>query len=136
MGELANCSKCHALFIKTKFRDICDACYKEEEKAFETVYNFLRKRENRTATLTEVVKGTGVSEELILKFIRQRRIQLTHYPNLGYSCEKCGTIIREGKLCENCTMELKREIERLHKYNEEKSQGNRQATYYSFDPEK
>lgn len=132
MGELANCLKCNALFLKTKFRDICDACYKEEENDYQTVYSFLKKRENRTATLLEVVEGTGVSEDLLLKFIRQRRLQLANFPNLGYPCEKCGEVIQEGKLCVPCAKELRTEIEKLKKYDDhQKANEDKWSTYYA-----
>lgn len=56
MGELANCPKCGSLFVKTRLRSICDACYQEEEKAFETVYNFLRKRKTVDRPLLKLCK--------------------------------------------------------------------------------
>ena len=43
MGELANCPKCNALFFFFFVQTVCQACIKEEEKAFETVYKFFRK---------------------------------------------------------------------------------------------
>jgi len=132
MGELANCPKCNRLFIKG-VRDICDACHKEEEKAYETVYNYLKKRENRMATLVEVSEATGISEDLILKFIRQRRLQLASFPNLGYPCERCGAIIREGKLCIDCSRDLKREIDKMKMYEHSQTEP-RNATYYVNQP--
>lgn len=134
MGELANCPKCNTLFIETKFRTVCDACFKQEEKDYETVYAFLRKRENRKALLHEVVEGTGVREELILKFIRNGRIQLSNFPNLGYPCEKCGKTIREDKLCENCKKDIHKQIhqmEQVESISERNKQDTPQATYYS-----
>lgn len=71
MGELANCERCNRVFVK-QFRDICNECYKKEEEDFRRVYNFLRKRENRTATIGQIVEVTGVDETLIQKFIREK----------------------------------------------------------------
>ena len=88
MAELMNCPNCGSLFVKTNLRDVCETCYKEEEQAFETVYKFIRKRENRTATIYEASEGTGVDEELIFKFIKTGRLELAQFPNLGYPCEK------------------------------------------------
>jgi flagellar operon protein (TIGR03826 family) len=136
MGELMNCSNCDRLFVKNKFRDVCDVCYKEEEKAFDIVYNFIRKKENRTASMAEVVAKTGVEEKLIIKFIKSGRIKLTHLPNLGYPCDHCGATIREGRLCEDCTNDIRSQIQQLEAEQErerELKERNRMQTYYVQD---
>lgn len=139
MGEIANCPKCDALFIQNQFRTVCEKCYKEEETAYEAVYKFLRKRENRKAQLDEVVEATNVPKELILKFIRLGRIQLINFPNLGYPCEKCGKVIREKRLCADCKDNIHKQI---HQMEQEKiiSERNKQTikttTFYSQGPKK
>jgi flagellar operon protein (TIGR03826 family) len=134
MGELANCPRCGRLFVKHSIRDVCEQCYKEEEVLFEKVYQFLRKRENRTATMAQVVEATGVSASLITKWIKMGRLQLVHFPNLGYPCESCGAIIREGQLCSKCRTKLQTELKR---YEEEKErQRNKTITYYVQQDEK
>ncbi|MHA7765714.1 TIGR03826 family flagellar region protein [Bacillus atrophaeus] len=135
MGELANCPKCNALFLKTKLQTVCQACIKEEEKAFETVYKFLRKQENRQSTLNRITEETGVEEELILKFIRQKRIQITHLPNLAYPCERCGTSIREGKFCKACLSDIEGQMDRLNQEIASKSKGvnGSKDTYYAYN---
>ncbi len=115
MVDLINCSKCGSIYMKNKFRDVCDACYKEEEKQFDAVYKFLRVRENRAATIPRVVEATGIDEDLLLKFIRTGRIKVTSFPNLGYPCDKCGTLIKKGKLCDDCADELREELEIFNK---------------------
>ncbi|PLR83154.1 hypothetical protein CVD25_16660 [Bacillus canaveralius] len=119
MAELTNCPSCDELFVKSQFRDLCQKCWKEEEQAFEAVYQFVRKRENRAATIYQVVENTGVEEELILKFIKSGRLKVTQFPNLGYPCDKCGTIIRQGKLCGHCAEQLKKQLD-IHEYEEER----------------
>jgi flagellar operon protein (TIGR03826 family) len=128
MGELTNCPRCGRLFVKHSIRDVCEQCYKEEEALFEKVYQFLRKRENRTATMAQVVEATGVSESLITKWIKIGRLQLVHFPNLGYPCESCGTMIREGQLCPKCRTRLQTQLKQLEE--EKQRQRQRIATYY------
>lgn len=130
MGELENCPKCGNLFMKTNLRDICQNCWKEEEKAYETVYTYMRKRENRAATIPQIEKATGVEEELILKFIKTGRLQVTNFPNLGYPCDRCGRIIQKGKLCESCAGNLRKDLE-MYDYEEERKKELNRATYYS-----
>lgn len=131
MSELSNCPNCNSVFVKTQFREVCQNCWKEEEKQFETVYQFIRKRENRAATIGQVEEQTGVEEELILKFIRSGRLQITHFPNLGYPCDKCGKIIRTGKLCETCAVELRKELQTHETEEARKQQLNRKSTYFT-----
>jgi len=128
MGELANCPVCDTLFVETKFRSVCDKCYKEEEKKYETVYAFLRKRDNRKALLDEVVEGTEVSRDLILKFIRTGRIQLSNFPNLGYPCEKCGTSIRDGRLCESCSQDIQKQLHQVEQEAQISERNKRQSS--------
>ncbi|MGM0876452.1 MAG: TIGR03826 family flagellar region protein [Bacillota bacterium] len=139
MGELANCPKCNALFVHTQFSSVCDACFKEEEKAFETVYKFMRRRENREALLHEVVEGTGVLEEMILKFIRNGRIQLSKFPNLGYPCEKCGRTIREDRICGGCKNDIHKQLhqmEQVKKISESHKEKDKSFTFYSRSTKK
>ncbi|AMX82299.1 hypothetical protein GS3922_00540 [Geobacillus subterraneus] len=132
MAELANCAKCGRLFVKLSTRDVCESCYQEEERQFERVYAFLRKRENRTATMAQVVDATGVEEKLIIQWIRAGRLQLVHFPNLGYPCDSCGTMIREGRLCANCLGKLQADL-RQAEAEKERNIRSRRATYYSQD---
>ncbi len=43
---LDNCPKCGSLFVRTQFRDVCEACYKEEEKLFEKCMRLFEKRKS------------------------------------------------------------------------------------------
>ncbi|MGG0720068.1 TIGR03826 family flagellar region protein [Robertmurraya massiliosenegalensis] len=132
MDQLSNCPKCDAIFVKNKFRDICPDCWKEEEVAYETVYQFIRKRENRTATMQQVEEATGVEEELILKFVKTGRLKVAQFPNLGYPCDKCGKIIQKGKLCNPCADTLKKELEMHTKEEERKKEIERQDTHRTY----
>lgn len=134
MAELMNCPNCGSLFVKTNLRDVCETCYKEEELAFEKVYTFIRKRENRTATIFEASMGTGVDEELIIKFIKTGRLQLAQFPNLGYPCQKCHTLIRKGTLCNDCSNEIRSELSTFEKEQERmKEQREREKRTYFVD---
>ncbi|BDG45768.1 MULTISPECIES: TIGR03826 family flagellar region protein [Parageobacillus] len=127
--NLANCPNCGRLFVRNSFRDICENCYKEEEEAFKTVYDFLRKRENRMATMAQIVDATGVKESLLIKFIQSGRLKLAQFPNLTYPCARCGALIRQGKLCENCLKDLNEQLEALQREEERKRQAR--SVYYT-----
>ncbi|WP_209121476.1 TIGR03826 family flagellar region protein [Alkalihalobacillus sp. BA299] len=137
MPNLENCPRCGGLFIKA-LRSICDKCHKEVDQMFQTVYTFIRKRDNRKASLQEVVEATGVKEEYIFQFIREGRLQLAEFPNLGYPCDSCGKLIREGKLCTSCFSNLKKDLEQHHKEQEiaerhQKKEHSTRMTYHLFN---
>lgn len=133
MEEIINCPNCNELFLKSKVRDICQKCWKKEEEDYDTVYKFIRKKENRTATINQVVEQTGVQEETILKFIKKGRLLVTQFPNLGYPCDKCGRMIQKGKLCDECSSELKKALETFQKEEQRKNDllQQQRRTYYS-----
>lgn len=137
MGEVANCPRCNAIFMKG-VKSVCNDCYKKEEEAFDKVYNFIRKKKNRTASINEVVAATDVEKDLVLKFVKEQRLRKGMFPNLMYPCQKCGKDINEGKLCGNCSdtirNDLKREIEieDLQKSNDREAS----ATYYAVGKNK
>jgi len=139
MGELANCPRCGKIFAKTKFCDVCQACFQKEEKLFEKVYQFIRKRENRTATIEQVIEATGVDENLIIKYIKSGRLRLAQFPNLGYKCDKCGSSIREGILCEKCSDDLRFQLKAYQEEEQRKreiEERNRTNTYLFKDQKK
>ncbi|MRX72183.1 hypothetical protein GJU40_08465 [Bacillus lacus] len=137
MNNLENCPQCFQVFVKNNLQTVCNDCFQEEEQLFQRVYIFLKKRNNRSSTLSETSEATEVKEDLILKFIRQGRIQLSNFPNLGYPCEKCGTLIREGKLCCSCKSSLTnqiRQMEREEEHKKERNELSKSATFYANKP--
>lgn len=137
MRDIDNCPRCGKIFVKA-LRDVCEVCYKEEEKKYQTVYQFIRKKENRTATIPEVEEGTEVEESLIIKFIKQGRLHISHLPNFAYPCESCGVMINEGRICGRCKGNITGDLDRLErqkqfemrKKNEENS---KLTTYHSLN---
>src|SRR5699024_2472262 len=101
MKDVANCPRCGAIFLKA-LRPICQQCYQEQEESYDKVSAFIRKKQNRRASIKEVHEATGVDLTLIQQFVREGRLLTSQFPNLGYPCESCGTEIKEGRLCQSC----------------------------------
>ena len=131
MGELRNCPKCGGFFNYTGVREICPKCGQDEEKMYEVVYRFLRRRENRAATVDRIVEATGVEKELLYKWVRKNRLQPALFPNLGYPCDNCGHLTNQGKLCDDCTEELKSNLNKFEAGREFRKniEENNKATY-------
>jgi|SRR5690625_73795 len=135
MAELANCVRCDTVFAK-RIREICQACYLEEERAFETVYRFLMKRVNREATLQEIVQATTVDEEKIIKFIKEKRLRTAQFPMLAYPCEKCDVPIISGKLCNTCSQDILNDLKQHEAITQQAEEKEKNAVYYAIDTNK
>ncbi|MCT2537249.1 hypothetical protein NC661_14580 [Aquibacillus koreensis] len=137
MGELANCPRCNALFVKG-LRSVCENCFKEEEKKFQTVYDYLRPRKNRQATIPQIVDDTGVEEDYIYKFVKEKRLRVSQFPNLNFPCERCGKPIDDGKLCKSCADGLVSDLNQQAEVEQrnQKNKRERQQTYFSVRKDK
>lgn len=127
--RLANCTICGKLYLKDH-TDYCLDCYKEMEQEFKTIADFLKVEENRFASIEEISAFTGVLEKRIADFIRDGRIYVEDYPNLGYGCAHCGTLIKRQMLCNNCFEEFTSEVNKTlkaEKFLEEANKADEQA---------
>ena len=98
MAEIRNCSTCNGIFNYTGILDICPKCAREEEEMYKKVYQFLRIRENRTATVERIVEETGVPTPLLFNWLRKGHLRASQFPNLGYPCVNCGELIEFRKI--------------------------------------
>lgn len=139
MQGLANCPQCGAVFVKS-LREICPSCYKAEEASFDMVYQFLRKRENREATIIEIVAATDVEEKLIIRFVKENRLRTSQFPQLTYPCERCGEPIVTGKVCSNCSNQLLKDLavhEEIEEKNQQKIEERKKTKiYYTLDQDR
>lgn len=133
MAELRHCPSCGDFFNYTGVREVCGKCGMNEERVYEEVYRFLRKRENRAATIERIVEMTEATEAMLHKWVRKGRLQPAMFPNLGYPCDNCGKLTSKGKLCEECTADLKQDLKTFEAATEfrEAIQQKEQRTYLS-----
>lgn len=109
--NIANCPRCGKLFTKN-FRDVCPNCIKEIDHEYSLCAEHLR--QNKGLTTHELSDATGVSVRQISKFIREGRISIIGAPNLGYPCEVCATMIREGNMCQDCRTRLIKDVGQMN----------------------
>ena len=133
MAELRNCPMCDTFFNYTGLREVCHNCASKEEEMYQIVYRFLRKRENRAATVERIEEATGVERDLLYKWVRKGRLHPTIFPNLGYPCDNCGHLTHSGKLCERCQDDIKSDLRTFEAAKEfrESIQSRDRATYHA-----
>ena len=110
MAELRSCPMCGVFFNYTGLREVCHSCAQKEEDLYQIVYRFLRKRENRAATVDRIEEATGVERDLLFKWVRKGRLHPAIFPNLGYPCDNCGHLTNKGKLCDKCVGNIKSDL--------------------------
>lgn len=134
MAELRTCPLCGTFFNYTGLREVCHNCSQKEEDLYQVVYRFLRKRENRAATIERIVEATGVSEEILYKWVKKGRLQRAMFPNLGYPCDNCGHLTNSGKLCDKCRNEIQSDLRKFEAAKEfRESMTNRDKGTYHAD---
>ena len=102
---LSNCKSCGGLFVQVS-RNICDACFKEEEEILTVVQEYVR--DHPEQDVPEVAEELEVDEALILKFIREKRLIVSSSAGDAslLACEACGTSIISGRFCSICRQKL------------------------------
>ena len=104
---IMNCRRCGTIFNKG-IRDICPACLEEEGQLVGVIRAYLK--ENKMATILDVVHDTEIPIEVILDFIEERLLILVDNPNMSIECKRCGLPTQEGRFCENCKIEMVHEL--------------------------
>ncbi|PKM88328.1 MAG: MerR family transcriptional regulator [Firmicutes bacterium HGW-Firmicutes-12] len=123
--ELRNCPECGSVFTYIR-TNLCAACLEKDEVDFKKVRTFIVR--NRNVGIPKVSEETGISEERIMRYIREGRISVaSSNEKIILNCEVCGKSITSGRLCETCTERLssglrkqvleenKKELEEQHK---------------------
>lgn len=105
--NVANCPRCGKIFVKG-FAENCPNCVKDLEQQYDKCLKYLRS--NKGVNINDLSEATGVTVKQITKFIRDGRISIVNAPNMAYPCEVCGTLIREGTICESCRMKLVKDV--------------------------
>lgn len=104
---LRNCTKCNRMFSGMAGQKHCSKCANELEDDFLTVREYVY--DNPGSNVAAVADATGVEEALILKYLRQGKLELKG-DDVGYGCDKCNKTITTGKYCDACTFDLKKTL--------------------------
>lgn len=74
---------------------------KEEETRFDQVRDYIMF--HPSATLSQISEANDVLPNKLLEWIREERLEFSDDSEYAwFTCEKCGTKIRSGRLCNRC----------------------------------
>ncbi|MFS1514802.1 flagellar protein [Chengkuizengella sp. SCS-71B] len=126
IDQLNNCINCGRLFVKN-VSNICPRCVEDINQQYERCTEYIK--ENRACTIYELSEETDVSVRQITQFIHEGRILIGELVNLGYPCNSCGQLIKVGKICDNCSLRIAREVRDVTSRNAEEEQEEAKASY-------
>jgi len=82
---------------------VCPTCLQELDEKYNPVRDYLY--DNPNASIEEVVEETGVSERIILYYLKEGRLTMANASGV-LRCEQCGAAISTGRMCERCQNKL------------------------------
>ncbi len=106
--SVKNCTRCGRMFQAEGPSKLCERCRDNDEEDFKVVREYVY--DNPNSNIPDVAENTGVSEDKILKFLRQGKLILKDELSMVLDCERCGKPIKSGRYCESCTNEMSREL--------------------------
>lgn len=83
---------------------ICPKCREAKEAKFMEVKQYVT--DHRGADIMEVSEECDVEIPQIHQWIREERLQFADDSPIRIACESCGTMIRSGRFCDKCKVEM------------------------------
>lgn len=99
MEKQCTCMICDISYPCDNMRKLCPGCRTVDKNVFNLIREFLYAFPG--ASINEVTKETGISSSLVLKYLREGRIETVGGLNV-IECEECGISISHGHLCNKC----------------------------------
>lgn len=102
--NVTNCKGCGRLFNVLSNERLCPACRQELEEKFQSVKLYLADHPN--SSVEEVSRENDVSVKQIKQWVREERLTFTEGSIEGIACESCGKMIRTGRFCDACKINM------------------------------
>lgn len=119
--DMRNCKTCGKVFASLGER-VCPDCKQKEDEMFVVVKEYIY--DHPKASITEVSEETGVDESIILRYMREGRIEVAEGSISVLTCEKCGKSISTGKYCPDCQKKLVNQLSQAQAFSRHKDDYN------------
>lgn len=129
--NVMNCKTCKRLFNQFSNEKICPECQRQLEEKFQEVKEYLK--ENPLATMEVLSKECDVTIKQIKEWVREERLTFTEGTCEGIECEQCGVLIKTGRYCDKCKMEIQNNLRSaIHVRKEEPKKKERERDRMRF----
>ena len=113
--DIRNCRKCGNIFNYVVGPIICPACREKQEEEFQKVKKYVL--ENPRVSIQQVSAECDVDAAQIKQWIREERLEIAEGSALFINCELCGALIRSGRFCDKCRVEMSSGFRNVMKEN-------------------
>lgn len=123
--ELRNCPECGKVFsyIRT---NLCPECQKKDDESFKVIREYISK--NPGVSAIDVSRDTGISEQKVLRFLRQGRLSVGEIEKqFKLECELCGKFVTGGRYCPACQEKLTSGLKKIVREEKRKAIENSSA---------
>lgn len=100
MENTCTCQACGKTYPCDDIKKLCFECRTSDRHVFNLIRDYLYAFPG--ASINQVTEDTGISSRLVLKYLREGRLQTVGDLKV-IQCEQCGAPISYGTLCEACT---------------------------------
>ena len=101
--SIRNCSRCGKVY-NSAHQSLCPECVEADEVEFQAVREFIK--DNPKVSLDVVSEATGVSEDRLLEYLRDGRLESAELSGPVLECKRCGKPIQRGEYCVLCQSEI------------------------------
>lgn len=102
--NVRNCRMCGKIFNYISGQPVCPSCKEELEKKFQEVKQYVQS--NKDTSIPSVAEACDVEESQIRQWVREERLVFADGSAIGIECESCGALIRTGRFCDKCKLEM------------------------------
>lgn len=106
--EVRNCRSCGRIFNYISGPRLCMGCREKLEEKFVEVKEFVRS--NPGVGIQEISEMCEVDIPQINQWVREERLTFSEDSPVGLPCEKCGAIIKSGRFCDACKVDMTRQF--------------------------
>lgn len=110
--DVRSCRSCGRLFNYLQGAYICPVCKKKLEEKFVEVRDYIR--EHETATMKQISEDNDISIKQIKQWVREERLTFTENSPVGIECETCGGMIRTGRFCNKCKVNMATNLKKMY----------------------
>ena len=129
--EVKVCKSCKRMFQYIAGPVICPHCREKEDEQFVLVKDYLRN--NPGATLMQVSEATEVESKIILKFLREERLEVSKDSPISLVCEQCGKRIATGIRCNECEAQMLKDLNQIKRHLVSKTEDETKARMRFLD---